>query len=58
MAEADVYIENVIDEAPEDEIALREFFLMAYSPDWEGLLALYEATGKQRYLDAAEKGAR
>ncbi len=58
MAEADAYIENVINKAPKNEIALREFFLMAYTPDWEGLLALYETTGKQRYLDAAEKGAR
>ncbi len=55
---ADKYIEEVINKAPEVWIALREFFLMAYTPDWEGLLALYEITGEERYLDAAEKAAR
>jgi hypothetical protein len=58
VAEADAYIERVIDSPPEDVISLREFFLMAYTPDWEGLLALYEVTGEKRFLEAAEKGAR
>ena len=58
IIEADAYIEKVINRAPEKFISLREFFLMAYTPDWEGLLALYEVTGKKRFLDAAEQGAR
>jgi hypothetical protein len=55
---ADKYIEEVINKAPEQLPSLREFFLMAYTPDWEGLLALYEVTGKKRFLNAAEQGAR
>jgi hypothetical protein len=50
--------EAVINGAPEENISVREFWLMAYTSDWEGLLALYEATGEKRYLDAAEKAAR
>jgi hypothetical protein len=38
--------EAVINGAPEENISVREFWLMAYTSDWEGLLALYEATGK------------
>lgn len=56
--EADTYIERIINIPQERFISLNEFFLMAYTPDWEGLLALYEVTGEQRYLKAAEKGAR
>ncbi len=55
---ADKYIEEVINKAPEDWISLGEFFLMAYTADWEGLLTLYEETGEKRFLDAAEKAAR
>jgi hypothetical protein len=58
IREADAYIERVVNIPQENFISLREFFLMAYTPDWEGLLALYEVTGEQRFLDAAEKGAR
>lgn len=56
--EADAYIKRVIDIPQERFVKLSEFFLMAYTPDWEGLLALYEVTGEKRFLDAAEKGAR
>jgi hypothetical protein len=58
IAGADKYIEEVVNKAPEDWISLGEFFLMAYTADWEGLLALYEETGEMRFLDAAEKAAR
>ena len=55
---ADSYIESYINREQEKNIPLREFFLMAYTPDWEGLLRLFEITGKRRFLEAAEKGAR
>ena len=58
IKEAEDYIDRVIDIPQERFIKLNEFFLMAYTPDWEGLLALYEVTGNKRFLEAAEKGAR
>ncbi|MEO9477247.1 MAG: hypothetical protein ABJG41_17000 [Cyclobacteriaceae bacterium] len=55
---ADRYIERVVD-VPQDEwISLREFFLMAYTPNWEGLLRMYEITGDEKYLQASAKAAR
>ena len=57
IVKADRYIEEVIKNAPEEWISLNEFFLMAYTADWEGLLAIYEQTGKKRFLDAAAKAA-
>lgn len=55
---ADEYINNIINVSQEKNISLKEFFLMSYTPDWEGLLRLYEITGEKRFLNAAEKGAR
>lgn len=57
-AEADRYIAASIDTPSEEPRPLRDFFLMQYTPAWESLLALYEATGEERYLEAAAKGAR
>lgn len=55
---ADKYIENEITNVPNQWISVNEFFLVAYTPAWEGLLRLYEVTGEQRFLYAAAKGAR
>lgn len=55
---ANAYIRQVIDTPPSKELGLPPFFLIEFTPDWEGLLRLYEVTGERRYLDAAAKGAR
>lgn len=34
------------------------FFWTGFAPDWVALFQLYEATGDDRYLDAAHQGAR
>ena len=57
-AEADRYIAKSIVVQSDKQLPLRNFFLMQYTPAWESLLALYEATGEKRYLDAAARGAR
>lgn len=57
VAEADEYIAKAIEQRPERELGVTPFFLMAYTPAWEGLLRLYEVTGEQRFLDAAVYGA-
>ena len=33
-------------------------FLIHIGPDWMSLLDLWEVTGEERFLDAAERGAR
>lgn len=58
ITQADVYIENAIHKVPTRELGVNPFFLMAYTPAWEGLLRLYEVTKEKRFLDAAVKGAR
>lgn len=58
IAEADAYIQTHIKTLPSDEPGLNPFFLMAYTPAWEGLLRLYEVTKEKRFLDAAAEGAR
>jgi hypothetical protein len=58
VKEADDYIAQAITRRPGRELGERPFFLMAYTPAWEGLLRLYEVTGEQRFLDAAVHGAR
>ena len=55
---ADAYIEKSVVAAPHKDLGPQPFFFISFVPDWEGLLYLYEATGKQRYLDAAAFGAR
>lgn len=55
---ADLYIKTVIAEAPRKDLGVQPFFFISFVPDWEGLLRLYEITGKQQYLDAATFGAR
>jgi hypothetical protein len=58
VIEADKYIEDGIVKSPTRELGLNPFFLMSYTPTWEGLLRLYEVTKEKRFLDAAAYGAR
>jgi hypothetical protein len=55
---ADAYIRAAITTPPHKDIGPQPFFFISFVPDWEGLLSLHEATGKQRYLEAAVFGAR
>lgn len=58
---ADEYIKNRMDTPQtdfKDPQAGGFFFWTGYAPRYIDLLMLYEATGEQRYLDAAHKGAR
>ncbi len=57
-AMADAYIHSAVDTPPHKDLGPQPFFFYSFVPDWEGLLSMYEATGKQRYLDAAALGAR
>jgi hypothetical protein len=55
--QADAYIAERIDTLATDPVEGQRF-LIHIGSDWMSLLDLWEATGEQRYLDAAEKGAR
>jgi len=58
---ADQYIADRIERRPTDFTdpdARDIFFWTGYAPRWVELLELYDATGEQRYLDAAQEGAR
>jgi hypothetical protein len=55
--QADAYISERIDQLASDTLEGQRF-LIHIGSDWYSLLDLWEATGEQRYLDAAEKGAR
>lgn len=57
---ADKYIADRIERRPtdfSDPEARDIFFWTNYAPSWMELLELYEITGEQRYLDAAQEGA-
>lgn len=57
---ADEYLARRID-VPSENFETVEggfFFWNGFTPDWINLFQLYEATGKEVYLDAAQKGAR
>lgn len=58
IAMADKYITEVINIPSDKVVGLLNFWLTAYTPNWEGLLRIYEVTGEQRFLDAAVKGAK
>jgi hypothetical protein len=55
---ADQYIQTQILTPPAKDLGPTPFFYISFVPDWEGLLRLYEATGRKSYLDAAAFGAR
>lgn len=55
---ADAYIKTVVAAPPSKDLGPQPFFFISFVPNWEGLLHLYERTGKQAYLDAAVFGAR
>jgi hypothetical protein len=58
---ADEYIKSRMDTPQtdfKDPQASGFFFWTGYAPRYIDLLMLYEATGEQRYLEAAHKGAR
>lgn len=57
IRDADVYIQAAITTPPSAELGTPPFFLISYTPAWEGLLRLYEVTKEKRFLDAAEQGA-
>ncbi len=59
--DADEYIEARINKSQtdfSDPLAGGFFFWTGYAPRWIYLLELYEITKEQRYLEAAQKGAR
>jgi hypothetical protein len=54
---ADEYIQKEINTPPTEDLGPSPFFLIQYTPAWEGLLRMYEVTQEKRFLDAAVKGA-
>ncbi len=61
MAGADAYLERRIDCLQtdfNDPCAGGLFFWTGFAPKWIELMDLYEQTGKRRYLEAAQAGAR
>ena len=58
VQQADAYVREQILRPPEREIGPTPFFLIQYTPAWEGLLQLFEVTGERRFLEAAAFGAR
>ena len=55
---ADAYLEENIQHPPDKDLGAWAFFFVSAVPDWQGLLRLYEATGKKQYLQGAIAGAR
>ncbi len=55
--QADTYISQRVDTLATDPVEGQRF-LIHIGSDWMSLLDLWEATGEQRFLDAAEAGAR
>ena len=61
MAGADAYLAKRMEKAQTDFMdsdAGGLFFWTGFAPKWIDLLELYEQSGEQRYLDAAQTGAR
>ncbi len=55
---ADLYLQKNILAPPTAELSPEPFFNVAFVPDWEGLLRMWEETGEKKYLDGAALGAR
>ncbi|NQU43610.1 hypothetical protein HQ520_10010, partial [bacterium] len=55
---ADQYLKDEIETPPTKDLGHHPFFLIQFTPNWEGLLRMYEVTGEKRYLDGAVFGAR
>lgn len=58
ISEADDYIAKQLAKPPTEDIGTAPFFLISFTPAWEGLLRMYEVTREKRFLDAAAFGAR
>ena len=58
VKQADAYIARGMKSPPSEVLGPTPFWLIQYTPAWEGLLYLYEATGEKRFLDASAAGAR
>ncbi len=54
---ADAHIAKNITRLPVNDLGTEPFVNMSFVPDWEGLLHVYDATGEQRFLDAAATAA-
>lgn len=57
-AAADKYIAANITAPPTNDLGSAPFVNVSFTPDWEGLLQMHEATGEPRFLAAATEGAR
>ena len=55
IADADKYLEEVVYATPTSMIAWISFINISYFPNLASLIDIYEITGEQRYLDAAEE---
>ncbi|HSI16008.1 MAG TPA: hypothetical protein VK961_28425 [Chthoniobacter sp.] len=55
---ADKYIAANITTLPTKDLGIMPFVNVSFTPDWEGLLQMYDATGEKRFLAAATEGAR
>ncbi len=58
VKQADDYIAKEMKSPPSEVLGPTPFWLIQYTPAWEGLLYLYEMTGEKRFLDASAAGAR
>ncbi|MBR3942038.1 MAG: hypothetical protein IKJ55_01665, partial [Clostridia bacterium] len=58
IADADKYLEEVVYATPTSMIAWISFINISYFPNLASLIDIYEITGEQRFLDAAEEVAR
>jgi hypothetical protein len=55
---ADKYIAANLTTLPTTDLGSMPFVNVSFTPDWEGLLQMYEATGAKRFLAAATEGGR
>jgi hypothetical protein len=55
-AAADKYVAGNITTLPTRDLGDAPFVNVSFTPDWEGLLQMFEATGEPRFLHAAVEG--